>query len=73
MVFRGGRAGAYTVYLDNLRIRHADGSTSPIWSNAKDTRYPKIQDTALFSNISVRAVPAAEVEKQAPLPNLNRN
>ena len=73
MVFRGGRAGAYTVYLDNLRIRRADGSTSPIWSNAKDTRYPKIQDTALFSNISVRAIPAAEVEKQAPLPNLNRN
>lgn len=30
VVFSGGTAGTFTVFLDNLRIRHADGSTTPL-------------------------------------------
>jgi hypothetical protein len=61
LVFRGGKPGIYTVYLDNLRIRHQDGSNSPIWTNGKDTRSPRIEDSTLFSGVSVRAVPASAV------------
>ena len=61
LVFTGGKPGTYKVYLDNLRIRHADGSTSPIWTNGKDTRFRKIEDSELFTNVRVRAVPVSEV------------
>jgi arylsulfatase A-like enzyme len=56
LVFRGGKAGTYKVYLDNLRLRHADGSTTPIWTNGKDTRTQKIADTELFKGVQVRVV-----------------
>jgi len=61
LVFKGGKPGAYRVYLDNLRIRHADGSTAYIWSGANDTRYRKIADTEGFTNVVVRSIPATEV------------
>ena len=61
LVFKGGKPGTYKVYLDNLRFRHADGSTTPIWTSGKDTRFPKIADNELFTNVRVRTVPASEV------------
>ncbi|MBI5685948.1 MAG: sulfatase-like hydrolase/transferase [Verrucomicrobia bacterium] len=61
LVFRGGKPGTYKVWLDNLRIRRADGSTTPIWTNAKDTRYRSIADSEHFTNIRVRVVPASHV------------
>jgi hypothetical protein len=61
LVFKGGKPGTYKVYLDNLRLRHADGSTTPIWSNGKDTRSRKIPDSELFNNVQVRAVPVSAV------------
>ena len=57
LVFRGGKPGTYKVLLDNLRIRHADGSTTPIWTNGKDTRMKAIPDSALFKDVQVRAIP----------------
>lgn len=57
LVFRGGKSGTYRIYLDNLRIRHSDGSTSSIWSSGADTRTKKIADTDAFKNISVRSLP----------------
>ncbi len=63
LVFKGGKPGTYTVYLDNLCIRHADGRTSPIWANGKDTRFKKVADGEAFTNVSVRAVPASDVHK----------
>ncbi len=63
IVFTGGQPGTYTVYLDNLRLRHADGSTEPIWTNSKDTRAKKVADNELFKDVQVRAVPATEVRK----------
>jgi hypothetical protein len=57
IVFRGGKPGTYRIYLDNLRIRHADGTTTPIWLAGKDTRTRKIADTDLFKGVRVRAVP----------------
>jgi hypothetical protein len=57
LVFKGGKPGTYTVYLDNLRLRHADGSTTPIWSERKDTRAREIADSAAFKNVRVRTVP----------------
>lgn len=56
IVFRGAKPGNYKVYIDNLRIRHADGSTTPIWMNGKDTRQPKVADSELFKDVHVRAV-----------------
>jgi arylsulfatase A len=61
IVFRGGKPGTYKLYLDNLRIRHADGSTSPIWADGKDIRSRPIQDSALFTNVRVRAVPVSQI------------
>ncbi len=63
LVFKGGKPGTYKVYLDNLRIRHADGSTTPIWTNGKDTRFKKIADSETFTNVTVRAVPATDAHK----------
>ena len=62
IVFRGGKPGAYKIYLDNLRIRHADGTTTPIWTNAKDTSRLKLKDSELFTGLRVRSVPADEVK-----------
>ena len=63
VVFKGGKPGTYKVYLDNLRMRHADGTTTPIWANGKDTRFKKIADGELFTNVTVRAVAASEVHQ----------
>ncbi len=63
LVFKGGQPGTYKVYLDNLRLRHADGRATPIWTSGKDTRFRKIADSDLFTHISVRAVPVSEVGK----------
>ena len=56
VVFTGGKAGTFTIYLDNLRIRHADGSTSPIWSSGKDTRAGNFTADAFFKDFKVSAV-----------------
>jgi hypothetical protein len=61
LVFKGGKPGTYKVYLDNLRIRHANGSTTPIWTNGKDTRFRKIADSETFTNVTVRSVPLSTV------------
>ena len=63
IVFSGGKPGTYTVYLDNLRLRHADGSSSAIWTNGKDIRKGKFEETELFTNVRVRAVPVGDVLK----------
>lgn len=63
LVFRGGKAGTYTIYLDNLRVCHADGSTTPLWTNGKDTRAKMIEDTELFKHVKVRSLNAAEIGK----------
>jgi len=53
LVFRGGTPGVYKVYLDNLRIRHADGTTSPIWTTGKDTRARPMANSDFFTGIRV--------------------
>jgi hypothetical protein len=62
LVFRGGQRGTDKVYLDNLRIRRADGSHTPIWTGGKDTRYRPIADSELFTGIRVRTVPSDQVK-----------
>lgn len=59
VVFTGGQGGTYTIYLDNLRLRHVDGSTSPIWSSGKDTRQGAFKANAFFKDIKVITVDAA--------------
>lgn len=56
IVFSGGTPGTYTVYLDNLRLRHADGSSTVLWANNKDTRTKKLADTESFKDIQVKSV-----------------
>jgi len=63
VVFNGGKAGTYTIYLDNLRIRHADGSTTPLWTNGKDTRAGNFKANELFKDLKIRAVSVAEAGK----------
>ena len=58
VVFTGGRPGTYTIQLDNLRIRHADGSTTPIWTDRSHTRFRKTADSESFTGVAVKAVPA---------------
>lgn len=61
VVFTGGKAGTFTVYLDNLRIRHHDGSTTPLWTDGKDTRTGKFTPDELFKDLKIRAVDISEV------------
>ncbi len=56
VVFSGGTAGTFTIYLDNLRIRHFDSSTTPLWTNGKDTRAGKFQANEFFKDLQIRAV-----------------
>lgn len=60
MIFKGAKPGSYKIHLDNLRIRHADGSTENIWSGSKDTKDKKMPDTELFKEVKVRAVNVTE-------------
>jgi len=61
LVFTGRKAGTFKVYLDNLRIRHADGSAEPIWSGTRDTRFRTIADSIAFKDVRVRTVSAPSV------------
>jgi hypothetical protein len=61
VVFTGGATGTFTIYLDNLRIRHADGRTTPLWTSGKDSRIGAFKENALFKDIKVRATTAAEI------------
>ena len=62
LVFTGGKAGTYKVYIDNLRIRHADGSVSSLWADGEDTRFPRnLVCPAGFRDLSVRAVPRKSI------------
>jgi hypothetical protein len=58
IVFWGLPPGGYVVYIDNLRVRHADGSTTPIWSGSSDTAARRIADTPAFRSVRVRTVSA---------------
>jgi len=59
IVFKGAKPGNYKIYLDNLRIRHANGTSTPIWKSGEDTKAKKIADTDLFKSISVRSLPVS--------------
>ncbi|MDX2036284.1 MAG: sulfatase-like hydrolase/transferase [Isosphaeraceae bacterium] len=61
--FTGGTPGTFTVYLDNLRIRHLDGTTTPLWTNGKDTRTAKFGANELFKDLKVRTVRVNDVGK----------
>lgn len=61
LVFPGGSAGTFTVYLDNLRIRHGDGSTTPLWKNGKDTRAGKFEENKFFSGVEIRAIDVSQI------------
>lgn len=63
VVFTGGTLGTFTVYLDNLRVRHLDGTTTPLWTNGKDTRTSKFEATELFKDLKVQTVNVEEVRK----------
>jgi arylsulfatase A-like enzyme len=63
VVFKGGKPGTYKVYIDNLRIRHADGRTTSLWNNARDTRTVKVQETESFKDVKVRTVDVKDVGK----------
>jgi hypothetical protein len=61
VVFTGGTPGTFTIYLDNLRIRHLDGKTTPLWTSSKDTRADKFTPNELFTDLQIRAVKLEEV------------
>lgn len=55
-VFRGGTPGTFTIRIDNAVVRHTDGSTSPVWTDASHTQARPIRDTVAFTNVTVRTV-----------------
>ena len=59
MVFNSRKPGTFHVYLDNLRIRRADGSAVTIWANGKDTRFKRHNASTAFKDVTVRAVTLA--------------
>lgn len=63
VVFTGAKGGTFTVYLDNLRIRHLDGSTTPLWTSGKDTRAAKFTASEFFSDLKIRTVSVDEVTR----------
>jgi hypothetical protein len=63
VVFSGGTPGTFTIYLDNLRIRHADGSTTSLWTSGKDTRAGRFTTNEFFKDLTIRTVNVAEVGK----------
>jgi arylsulfatase A-like enzyme len=82
IVFRKKRAGKFEVYFDNLRIRHADGSTTPIWEDGADTRFSLPSDAPNgFSEVDVQTVQLADLNtkisvpfrERAPRPSGNRS
>ena len=64
VVFSGGTPGTFTIYLDNLRIRHLDGSTTPLWTNGKDTRTGQFTANEYFKDLTIRTVSVAKVGKE---------
>jgi hypothetical protein len=61
---REAAAKGMTVGNDaNLRIRHADGSTTPLWTSGKDTRAGKFTADEKFTDLTIRAVDASQVSK----------
>ena len=56
VMFKGGRPGTYRVYIDNLRIRHADGTMTPIWSSGENIRAVKFRENQSFKDLRIRAV-----------------
>jgi len=57
LVFTRGKAATYKTYLDNLRIRRADGRVSSLWAEGKDARFPRnLTPSPGFRDIGVRAV-----------------
>jgi arylsulfatase A-like enzyme len=66
--FRGGTPGTFTIHLDNVRIRHADGSTSPVWADAAHTQTRPVRDTAAFKQVQVRSRAAAAENTPAAKP-----
>ncbi len=63
VVFSGGKGGTFTIYLDNLRIRHLDGSSTPLWTSGKDTRAGQFTSNDLFKDLKIRTVDVKEVGK----------
>ena len=63
VVFSGGTPGTFTIYLDNLRIRHLYGSTTPLWTGGKDTRRGKFTANEFFTDLEIRAVNVDEAGK----------
>jgi hypothetical protein len=63
VVFIGRTPGTITIYLDNLRIRHADGAVTPIWTSRKDTRAGRFKANESFQDLEIRTVDVAEVGK----------
>jgi arylsulfatase A-like enzyme len=61
VVFTGGTPGTFTLYLDNLRIRHLDGSTTPLWTSGKDTKTGKFTPDELFTALRIRAISVSEI------------
>jgi arginine exporter protein ArgO len=62
LVFFGGTPGTYKVYLDNLRICHADGSKTALWTDHSQTRARNIEDSAAFKDVDVRTITLSDAD-----------
>lgn len=67
-VFTAARAGTFTIHVDNLRIRHADGSTAPIWTDSPHTQFRPMPAGPSFTDLRVRTVAALTERGRAAQP-----
>jgi len=71
IVFKAAEPGTQKMRLDNLRVRHAYGSITPLWKSGENTDAKKIADIELFKAVQVRAIPlsaiAGQVREALPL------
>lgn len=68
LVFNGKKTGTYHIFIDNVCIRHADGSTSPVWSDARETAgFRGNTDHPAFKDLSVGTVTySATLQRPTP-------
>jgi hypothetical protein len=50
------------VYLDNVVVRHADGSATEFYASGKPSEQKRYDNPATFTNVSVEVTDAATVK-----------
>lgn len=70
MNFEGDAAGNYTQFIDNVSVKHADGSSTPIYTDGEPTAHELKQHEGYSKYLTVVPVPRSSVRAGTSLQNL---